>query len=439
MRKRVVKPLVISIVVAFLAISLHARAVAPARPAAKPQSRPAPRDIESAVREANKQAPGATVHVNDKAKLSIELSDRTKFTGADAKGKIVLLHFWMDTEPSTNQIPELIELQAKYADSGLVMIGVNGDRELATMQAAVKKHGIPWPQHWNGYWRLNKVFKEWGIPRVPFAAVIGPDATVLYIGSASRASSEVEKAFQNHPPQMASSDDLAAAVQTIQAGESQLKEGDVLAAYKSYASVSVELRKDPVVNKAASDLRGRLYNSRDKAFVVVDELTKSGDAVDAAVALKAMTKTLAGMEGEPQAKKQLDDLMARPEVKEKVEGAERNANAASALAVARKLRDAGAEEAAYRRFKGITLDYADTPAAKEAAEMVKKYDADPAFQQKLRDSAAVAKAKPALNMAENYAKNGHVDMAKRKYQEVIDQFPDTTFADTAKKALAALK
>jgi TolA-binding protein len=71
--------------------------------------------------------------------------------------------------------------------------------------------------------------------------------------------------------------------------------------------------------------------------------------------------------------------------------------------------------------------------------MVKKYEADPAFLQKLRDNAAMAKAKPALSVAENYAKNGMIPQAKKKYQEVIDQFPDTMFAETAKKALANLK
>jgi hypothetical protein len=427
-------------IVLLLLLSSIAFGAAPAR---QPQTRPAPRspgrDLEAAIKQVDKQAPGATIFVNDKAKLNLELTDRTKFTGADAKGKIVLLFFWMSTEPSLTQIPELIALQAKYVDSGFTIIGINGDKDLSTMQTSVKANGIPWPQNWNGFWRTNKVFKEWGIPRLPFSAVIGPDSTVLFIGSVTRAPAEVDKAFQNHPPIGVNSDDLAAAVQTLQSGESALNDGDVLAAFKDYASVGDGMKKDPVVSKAASNLRGRLYNAREKAFIVVSELIKADENIDAAIALKAMSKALAGMDGEAEAKKQLDDLMARPEVKEKIEGAERNANATTALVAARKLRDAGADEAAYRRFKGITLDYADTPAAKEAAEMVKKYEADPAFLQKLRDNAAMAKAKPALSVAENYAKNGMIPQAKKKYQEVIDQFPDTTYADTAKKALANLK
>jgi hypothetical protein len=426
--------------VLLLSSSSIASAAAPAR---QPQTRPAPRspsrDIGAAIKQVDKQAPGATIFVNDKAKLNLELTDRTRFTGADAKGKIVLLFFWMSTEPSVAQLPSLIELQAKYVESGLMVIGVNGDKDLATMQATVKSNGIPWPQNWNGFWRTNKVFKEWGIPRLPFAAVIGPDSTVLFIGSVTRAPAEVDKAFQNHPPIGVNSDDLAAAVQTLQSGESALNDGDVLAAFKSYASVGDGMKKDPVVSKAASDLRGRLYNARQKAFIVISELTKAGESIDAAVALKAMTRALAGMDGEAEAKKQLDDLMARPEVKEKIEGVERSANANAALSAAKKLRDAGADEAAYRRFKGVTLDYADTAAAKEAAEMVKKYEADPTFLQKLRDSAAIAKAKPALSVADNYAKNGMIPQAKKKYQEIIDQYPDTTFADTAKKALVNLK
>src|SRR5437764_1117754 len=107
----------------------------PVKPKPPPKT-PATKPLVDAI----KQAPGATIFVNDKAKLNLELTDHTKFTASDAKGKIVLLYFWMSTDPSINQIPELIELQAKYIEGGFVLIGINGDKDLETMQATVKKN-----------------------------------------------------------------------------------------------------------------------------------------------------------------------------------------------------------------------------------------------------------------------------------------------------------
>ena len=41
---------------------------------------------------------------NSKAKLNLELTDKTKFTIDDAKGKIVLLYFWMSSAESTSEM-----------------------------------------------------------------------------------------------------------------------------------------------------------------------------------------------------------------------------------------------------------------------------------------------------------------------------------------------
>ena len=43
-----------------------------------------------------------------------------------------------------------------------------------------------------------------------------------------------------------------------------------------------------------------------------------------------------------------------------------------------------------------------------------------------------------LSMADNYKAAGNAAQAKTKYQEVIDQFPGSTWAETAKKAIASL-
>jgi len=49
----------------------------------------------------------------------------------------------------------------------------------------------------------------------------------------------------------------------------------------------------------------------------------------------------------------------------------------------------------------------------------------------MKDRAAAPKARPMLNLAENYRNAGRIDEARKRYQEVIDQFPGTSFADTA--------
>ena len=86
----------------------------------------------------------------------------------------------------------------------------------------------------------------------------------------------------------------------------------------------------------------------------------------------------------------------------------------------------------------MATEYPDTDAGAKAAEAVKVYEKDTAFVKRVNESAASTKATSALKLAQSYATAGRRDLARKKYQEVIDQYPGTSFAEQAKKELAAL-
>jgi hypothetical protein len=81
-----------------------------------------------------------------------------------------------------------------------------------------------------------------------------------------------------------------------------------------------------------------------------------------------------------------------------------------------------------------------------AADAVAAYEGDPEFMKKLAgDGAPAADAKPdagraksLLSLANSYRDSGDTDKAKEKYQAVIDQFPGTPEAQTAKDELGKL-
>ena len=96
------------------------------------------------------------------------------------------------------------------------------------------------------------------------------------------------------------------------------------------------------------------------------------------------------------------------------------------------------DEQAYAQFKLIAGNYANTPAGATAAEEAAKYEKDPAFVKRVSGAAIDAKAKAILSVANSYKESGKTDLAKQKYQSVIDQFPNTPYAETAKKELREL-
>jgi thiol-disulfide isomerase/thioredoxin len=83
---------------------------------------------------------------------------------ANLRGKVVLVNFWTyGCVNCINALPHVVELDKKYRDRGLVVIGVHTpefpfERSAANVQAALKRHGITYPvaqdndsQTWNAY------------------------------------------------------------------------------------------------------------------------------------------------------------------------------------------------------------------------------------------------------------------------------------------------
>ena len=176
----------------------------------------------------------------------------------------------------------------------------------------------------------------------------------------------------------------------------------------------------------------------DKMIAEVQPLVDKGDYVQAVARLKDVSRALAGTPVAARARRQLNDLMAKPEVRAKVESAEKAARADEALAVAKDLQKQKKDEAAYARFKSITREFPDTDAAATAAAVVKRYEDDPAFAKRVVEKETGAKAKAALSMARSYRTARRLDQARQKYQSIIQEFPNSPYAQTAQQELSAL-
>jgi TolA-binding protein len=128
----------------------------------------------------------------------------------------------------------------------------------------------------------------------------------------------------------------------------------------------------------------------------------------------------------------LNVLLSRPETKAQIQAAEkaeqekeRIARAAEALTNAQKLQSAKKDDQAYLAFKSIVSTFPGTPSATTAADEMAKYEKDSSFVQRVTGAANDSKAKAILSIADNYKAAGKTDLAKQKYQSVIDQFPGT--------------
>jgi cytochrome c biogenesis protein CcmG, thiol:disulfide interchange protein DsbE len=93
------------------------------------------------------------------------------------RGKVVVLDFWASwCEPCRHSFPWLNAMQAKYGEHGLVIIGVNVDRERADADRFLRD--IP-ADFQIVYDPAGALATRYDVPGMPTSIVIGPNGNVV--------------------------------------------------------------------------------------------------------------------------------------------------------------------------------------------------------------------------------------------------------------------
>jgi hypothetical protein len=324
------------------------------------------------------------------------------------------------------------------------IIGISLDQSKAQMMKVAQEKGFTWPQYFDGKVWQNAIGMEWGVRGIPATFIIGPEGDVLWKGHPVNIDQALQKALKEHPPRLLDPKALAEATATLEKTELLIKGGDYSAAIKSFAKLPVEAKEESTLASRVEALEKQIQEYSSKALNDAENLIDQKEFGQAISKLRDISR-LSGLPAAAEAKKRLSAVLAMPEAKAQIEAAdraekekERVARSADALAAAQKLQAAKKDDQAYIQLKNIVLTFANTPAAATAAEEVARYEKDQAFVKRVMGSAVDSKAKAALSVANSYKESGRTDLAKEKYQSVIDQFPNTPYAETAKKELKNL-
>jgi tetratricopeptide (TPR) repeat protein len=379
------------------------------------------------------------VVVGDTPTLKTRAMDGTTVDLAQLRDKIVLVDFWIGTADSnrTNE-KALVELYKTYKDKGVVFIGVATHPKPDQAARVIGELGITWPQIYEPSWRAG-LGAEWGVPRVNWDFLIAPGGKVVFVGDFNQLREQLDAVLAKYPPKLVPDDVLAKAKQDLDTVEALLNDKDREGAIRKFTRLPDEANKDPDFATRAMAVREKINDAADALLKEVDDDVAAKHFARAAPRMRELLSVMAGLPTASLARQHLAELVARPEIQREIEQLERREKAQAALESARKLRDDGYAEEAYAKFKAVAVDYKGTPAGDAAAEAVKAFESDAAFVRRSRDRAAAPAARRALNLAENYLSAGRPEQARKKYEEVIRDFPDPSFAQTAKEQLAKMK
>jgi thiol-disulfide isomerase/thioredoxin len=94
------------------------------------------------------------------------------------KGKVVYIDFWASwCGPCKESFPWLNKIHQKYKDQGLVVVGINVDKEKSKADEFLKEHPAQFPIFFNADGSLAKKF---GVKGMPYSVIIDKKGQVIH-------------------------------------------------------------------------------------------------------------------------------------------------------------------------------------------------------------------------------------------------------------------
>ena len=123
--------------------------------------------------------------VGDKApELTFESLDGSRQKLSGLRGKYVLIDTWATwCGPCIASLPKMKKLHARFAPRGLVVLGMNLDRDKAKARKFVRDRKLPWKHGFLGQWSKSDFPRKYGITSVPYYVIVDPHGRVIHRGT----------------------------------------------------------------------------------------------------------------------------------------------------------------------------------------------------------------------------------------------------------------
>lgn len=368
----------------------------------------------------------ADVKVGDKPVIDWQSVDGQRITSEKLSGRIVILDFWATwCGPCMMEVPHMVELNKTYKDKGVRIIGISLDKDINRMTQVTKEKGLDWPQICDGKGLDGSCAEAFDIKNkgIPTTFILSAEGQVLWRGHPIALDQILPQVLAKYPPTFKEKD-RARATELLNRGTAELKKGQ----WTSLAAILADLPDGPLSEAEMLDTIRAFMGAYDHlAGTSTITARKMSNAVSAdaqaAASFAAMRNVVPLGKG--------DEAAANPPTAPAHTEANNAKLAAIRLRNAEQYREAGKDIEAYRLYKQIVEQYADTDAAAKARPRVEAYEKDVVFMAKVALAAQEEEATRYLMMARSYFETSRMEQAIEQCDQILQKFPHT---DCAKEA-----
>jgi len=113
--------------------------------------------------------------------FTLKSPDGTTLDTAAYKGKVLVIHFWSNTNPrAVDSLGTLRALHKLHADEGLALVGINLDMDRTIFEQSRKRLNLPWPQYYEPGGMTGNLVVGLGVIRIPSYYVVDRRGVLRY-------------------------------------------------------------------------------------------------------------------------------------------------------------------------------------------------------------------------------------------------------------------
>ncbi len=356
----------------------------------------------------------------------------------ECRGMVVVLLFWVSWHPGG----EFVMPMANFVNSefgrqqGVFMIGLT-DAELYQVEEMLREERVLFPVG-----IASDAYKEYDIDNFPRAVIIDATGKIAWTGWPSGAElvSQIREVIAETPPNRTHPIEAAEARRSLSLAREALRTNELRKAYRN-ADIAYDraLAGDPLKADCQHMLDLIEALGRDelaRAEAAVEDLDYTG----AVNRFKKIKREFRGTDAAVAAGRRLRTIQSKyDEVADLLEQQQDEGVAENLLADTLALfRDRSFGEA-YEKLQRIVDEFDSTPAADRARIVIERTEANPDVMLRVNDYLARTDCQSLLSQARAYERRGQPNLAKQKYQVILERYPDTVWADRARERLVRLR